>query len=89
MDMTELREQIDEIDNQIIELFRKRMEIVGDVAEYKKNNNMPVFHRGREREIINRVTKLAPSEMQVYTKTLYNTLFTKSRKIKLFLRKKY
>jgi len=79
MDMSQLRNQIDEIDDKIVELFKERMEIVTGVAEYKKQNNMPIFHRGRERDIINRVTKQVPHEMAVYTKTLYNTLFEVSR----------
>ena len=35
MDLAKLREQIDGIDRQIVELYEKRMEICQHVAEYK------------------------------------------------------
>ena len=34
-DLTDLRQQIDEIDARIVELYEKRMEISGQVAQYK------------------------------------------------------
>lgn len=47
-----LRNQIDEIDKQLTELFEKRMETVIKVAEYKKKNNIPILNKGREEEVI-------------------------------------
>ena len=41
MDLTELRGQIDEIDDEIIKLFCRRMDIAAQVADYKKANNLP------------------------------------------------
>ena len=79
MDLSNIREQIDNIDNQLIALFAKRMETVAEVAEYKKQNNMPVFHSGREREILNRISLLVDDDMSVYARMLYNTLFDISR----------
>ncbi len=79
MDLGNIREQIDEIDNQIISLFKKRMEAVTEVAKYKKENNLPVFSRKREREILNRISLLTGEEMAVYARTLYNTIFDISR----------
>ena len=35
MDLTDLREQIDGIDQQIVELYERRMDISRQVAEYK------------------------------------------------------
>ena len=35
MDLLELREQIDRIDGQIVELYERRMDISRQVAEYK------------------------------------------------------
>lgn len=79
MDLSNIREQIDDIDNQLVALFTKRMKTVGKVAEYKKQNNMPVFHSGREREILNRISLLVDDDMEVYARMLYNTLFDISR----------
>ena len=42
MDLTELRNQIDGIDDQLVQLFCRRMELCAQVAEYKKANGLPV-----------------------------------------------
>ena len=42
MDLQELRNEINDIDSQLQELFNKRMQISFKVAEYKIANNMPV-----------------------------------------------
>lgn len=47
-----LRDQIDEIDKQLTELFEKRIETVLKVAKYKKENNIPILNKGREDEVI-------------------------------------
>ena len=44
MNLDEIREQIDEIDAQILDLFCRRMDLVKNVAEYKIENSIPVFH---------------------------------------------
>ena len=47
MDLSELREQIDAIDRQIVSLYEQRMEICGQVAEYKIETGKKVFDRQR------------------------------------------
>lgn len=47
-----LRNEIDEIDKQLVELFEKRMETVLKVAQYKKENNIPILNKIREDEVI-------------------------------------
>ncbi len=79
MDLKELRKDIDRIDGELTRLFKERMEIAAGIAEYKKENNLPVFNREREREVLNSVTENMPKELQGYTKTLYETLFNVSR----------
>ena len=55
MDIQELRREIDGIDAQLLPLFCQRMEIAAQVADYKKQNGLPIFVPGREREILDRV----------------------------------
>lgn len=47
-----LRQDIDQIDEQILKLFIERMDIAGQVAQYKIENDMPVFNNKREQEIL-------------------------------------
>lgn len=61
-DLTNAREQINDIDRQMAELFSKRMDAVKQVAEYKKNNGIPVEDSAREEEVIKRNAKLITDE---------------------------
>ncbi len=79
MDLKELRSQIDEIDDQLVELFGKRMNIAAAIGDYKKANNLPVFVPAREREKLKDVAEKAGPEMANYTRVLYSMLFELSR----------
>lgn len=79
MDLNELRMEIDKIDDELVRLFTARMEISAKVADYKRENNLPIFHPGRERAILQKVAKKAGPEMGNYTRVLYSMLFELSR----------
>ena len=79
MDLKELRGQIDEIDDEIVKLFCRRMDVAAQVADYKKANGLPILMPGREREKLQDVAQKAGPEMAAYTRTLYSMLFELSR----------
>lgn len=79
MDLKELRNQIDYIDNELVKLFVCRMEISAQVADYKKENNLPIHVPAREQEILENVSKLAGSEMEAYVRSMYTKIFELSR----------
>ena len=47
-DLLELRDEIDEIDAEIVTLYERRMAIAQEVAEYKISVGKPVFDKERE-----------------------------------------
>lgn len=57
-DLKDLREQIDTIDHQIVELYEKRMEIAEEVAEYKIRTGKKVFDKEREVQKLENLTAL-------------------------------
>ena len=79
MDLTEIRNQIDQIDDQLVQLFCQRMSLSAQVADYKKANNLPIFVPARERAILQKVAEKAGPEMANYTRVLYSMLFELSR----------
>ena len=79
MEIQEIRTQIDDIDEQMITLMVKRMNMAVEVAEYKKRNNLPVLDRNREREILSHVAQLAGEGYEGYAKILFSTLFDLSK----------
>ncbi len=79
MNIDELRNEINAVDEQLVSLFEKRMKIAGEIATYKKENQLPVYDRGRERDILNRVTQGVSPEFEGYLRSMYITLFDLSR----------
>ena len=45
MELADYRKELDETDAQLLELFKKRMNTVKNIAEYKKENNLPVLQQ--------------------------------------------
>lgn len=78
-DLSEIREKINEIDNKIVELWKERMETCLSVAQYKKENNLPVLDTKREAELLNRIGNMAGEELEVYSRVLYDTIMTVSK----------
>lgn len=79
MDLQELRSGITEIDKQLQELFTERMELCRQVAEYKIANDLPVFQKDREREIIKRVTENAADELKDAMRVYFQTMMDISK----------
>ena len=79
MDLNELRLEIDKIDDQLVRLFCQRMEVSARIADYKKQNGLPIFVPSREAAKLQDVAQKAGPEMEVYTKVLYSMLFELSR----------
>ena len=79
MDIKDARNEIDKIDGELTDLFVKRMKLSKEIAAYKKENNLPVFDKTRERDILNKACDRAGSELENYISILYMTLFDVSR----------
>ncbi|MCR4563386.1 MAG: bifunctional chorismate mutase/prephenate dehydratase [Clostridiales bacterium] len=79
MNIEELRNEIDSIDSQLIGLFEKRMNVAREIAQYKSENSLPVADKGRERDVLNRVTSCVSPEIEDYARSLYITVFELSR----------
>ena len=79
MELSEIRKNLDDIDNELVALFRRRMETVKLVSQYKNTPTKAVKDKKREREILSRVTDLSGPELESYTKVLFTTLMSLSR----------
>ena len=79
MDISELRGQIDCIDDEIVKLFTQRMAVSAQIADFKKENHLPIFVPAREREKLADVAGKAGADMANYTRVLYSMLFELSR----------
>ena len=79
MELSDLRQEIDNIDEQLVSLFSARMNLSAKVAEIKKEHNLPIYVPARERQILQDVAEKAGPEMANYTRVLYSMLFELSR----------
>lgn len=79
MDITELRGEIDKIDDELLKLFCARMELSAQVADYKRERGLPIYVPAREREILQNVAQKAGAELSDYARSLYGTIFELSR----------
>ena len=79
MHIDDLREKIDSIDDELVRLFVERMEVAKEVAQYKKENNLPIYVPAREREKLQDVAKKAGQDMDDYIRSLYSMIFEISR----------
>lgn len=79
MDLKELRNQIDDIDSEILKLFSKRMEVCRGVAEYKKEHDLPVMQGGREKQVLERVRANAPEDLRDGAAMLFQNIMDISK----------
>ena len=82
MDLGDLRTQIDAVDEQIVDLYERRMDICRQVAEVKIETGKKVFDRDREKEKIAKVKSLTHTD---FNKTgigeLFEQIMSMSRKL--------
>lgn len=78
MTLEELRREIDRVDGELIPLFCRRMELAKQVAAVKKAAGLPLYHPGREGEILSRAEDRA-GEYGPYLRQVYAALFEASR----------
>ncbi len=52
--LSELRDQIDKLDDQLLELLTHRMRVSRDIGQYKKEHDMPILQTGRYEELLAR-----------------------------------
>ncbi|MDU1218409.1 MAG: chorismate mutase, partial [Streptococcus sp.] len=55
MDLDIIRQEIDQIDNQIVKLLEERMHLVEGVVAYKKSSGKPILDTKREEVIFEKV----------------------------------
>ena len=80
-DLQECRRKIDEIDNQMVELFEKRMKVCEEVAEYKIHTGKKVLDPEREHAKLEEIRKKAHGEFnELGAQELFQQIMAISRK---------
>ena len=74
-DLRNIRAEIDAIDSELVRLFRRRLEVVGEVAASKHERGAPVTDPARERDILSRVSQEVGEEYAYGARLFFSTLF--------------
>lgn len=79
MDLSDYRKQIDEIDDELVKLFSRRMETAANIAQCKRDMGKAVMDAKREREKLLDLVGKCPDKFKDYTASLYSLIFELSR----------
>ncbi len=81
-DLQESRKEIDYIDNEIVKLFERRMDVCKDVAQYKLNTGKAVLDRQREIDKIVTLKDKASNDFYAHgVEELFEQIMAMSRKM--------
>ena len=82
LDLGEIRDKIDGIDRQLVDLFEERMQLCTDVAKYKIETGKKVLDTDRERAKIEAVSKMVKDPENVHAiDDLFSQIMANSRKM--------
>lgn len=76
INLDQMRQDIDNIDEKLTDLFKERMEKSLEIAKYKKDHKVPVFSDKREKEILHKVSEQIGEPFDGYARLLFNTILT-------------
>ncbi len=80
-DLLLIRDEIDQVDSEITRLYLKRMELTGEVAEYKIQTGKKVFDKERERDKLKKLSALVPGSFLKHgIRELFEHIMSISRK---------
>ena len=75
-----LRQQIDQVDRQLVALFAQRMALTQQVGAYKLAHHIPVLDQAREQEVLQAKGALVEEPLRPAVTTLYQTIMALSRR---------
>ena len=84
--MDNFREQINALDQQIMQLLVKRVLIVKEIGQYKKQHNLPILDKTREQKIYSKIEDVYLLEdNRDYLKKIYTEIMSQSKNIQIKL----
>ena len=78
MELSQLRDEIDRIDDELVPLLLKRMDVSRKVAEYKVKKGIPVLNEKREQEVLELVANQCAQQGEMM-KTVFSSIMDASR----------
>ncbi|WP_081681315.1 prephenate dehydratase [Flectobacillus major] len=84
MTLEQLRQQIDDLDNQMLTILNQRMDVVKQVGELKKTTQTVIYRPEREKQIIDRLASMSQGLLtRAAIEAIYLEIFAVSRNLEL------
>ena len=82
MELQEIREQLDQVDQEIVELFEKRMELCIEVGKNKRETGKKIYDQERERKKLDTLSQMVSNDFnKAAVKELFEHIMEISRKL--------
>jgi len=89
-ELEQCRKEIDEIDKELINLFERRMDVAIRVANYKKENDLPIYNEERESKVIKKnVDNLKNKNYDLLARRFFLSVMELSRSLQESIIKKH
>ncbi|WP_066504048.1 chorismate mutase [Abyssisolibacter fermentans] len=80
--LDKLRDEIDMIDKELVEILEKRMKIAMDVGKYKKENGLPILNKEREKQVLERISNYVEDDnLKKYILELFQSIMDESKEL--------
>ena len=86
LNLEEIRKEISDINDEMLALFVKRMELSAQVAAYKKANGLPTLDRKREEAILQKVADNTTDEFRQFALEFFRNMMDLSKEYQETLR---
>lgn len=87
-DLSTSRQQINELDQQLVKLLEERFNVVTKVSDYKRQHNLPVLDAKREQQVLTKVAALTnQTDLLPYLQEIYQEIMQRSREYQTKQRK--
>ena len=85
--LTQLRRQIDQLDNELLDILAKRMNVSREIGEYKRTHNIPIVQSGRFGDIMSSRVMAARSlgMSEEFMRTVFSAIHEESVRVQLML----
>ena len=85
LDLEEIREKIDKLDSQLVKLLEERLEIVQEVAQFKKQTGKRIFDEEREKEVVQKnLKRVKNKELDHYIELILKDIMDSSKEYQKF-----
>lgn len=89
-EIEQCRKEIDEIDKELINLFERRMDVAIRLANYKKENDLPIYDEERESKVIKKnVDNLKNKNYDLLARRFFLSIMELSRSLQESIIKKH